>query len=68
MKRKELIFNPYFIGGLSVLMLNDFYLKHEYGNYLTGKLSDFAGLLIFPMFVTFLLPLLKVSIIYHSSQ
>jgi hypothetical protein len=54
MKRKELIFNPYFIGGLSILILNDWYLKQEYANYLTGKLSDFAGLLIFPLFIALL--------------
>ena len=47
MKKKDLILNPYFIIGLSVLLLNDFYLKAAYGNFVTGKLSDFAGLPIF---------------------
>jgi len=50
-KRKDLILNSYFVIGLIVLIINDFYLKYEYGNFATGKLSDFAGLLIFPMFV-----------------
>ncbi|MBP1616869.1 MAG: hypothetical protein H6Q14_696 [Bacteroidetes bacterium] len=62
MKRKELILNPYFIVGLFVLLLNDFYLKHEYGNFITGKLSDFAGLLIFPMFVAVIAPKFKKHI------
>lgn len=56
MKRKELILNPYFIGGLIILLLNDFYLKYEFGNFITGKLSDFAGLLIFPMFIASIIP------------
>ena len=62
MKRKDLILNLYFVIGLIVLILNDFYLKYEYGNFLTGKLSDFAGLLIFPMFVAAIIPKLKKSI------
>lgn len=62
MKRKELILNPYFIVGLIVLLLNDFYLKYEFGNFVTGKLSDFAGLLIFPMFVATIFPQLRKSI------
>ncbi len=62
MKKKELIVDPYFIIGLFVLILNDFYLKQRYGNFLTGKLSDFSGLLIFPLFVAVLFPKLKRSI------
>lgn len=62
MKNKSLILNPYFILGLILLLANDFFLKQAFGNALTGKLSDFAGLLIFPLFVAFLLPKLKRSI------
>ena len=62
MKRKELILNLYFVVGLTVLILNDFYLKYEYGNFVTGKLSDFAGLLIFPMFIAALIPNFRKSI------
>lgn len=39
-----------FLLGLVLLLLNDFYLKYEFHNFLTGKLSDFAGLFIFPIF------------------
>jgi len=62
MKRKDLILNLYFVIGLIALILNDFYLKYEYGNFATGKLSDFAGLLIFPMFVVAIIPKLRKSI------
>ena len=61
-KRKELIVNPYFIIGLILLILNDFYLKYEYRNFITGKLSDFAGLLIFPLFVAAIIPKSKKTI------
>ena len=59
MKRTELILNPVFIAGLVVLILNDHHWKLNYGNFITGKLSDFAGLLILPMFVASLFPWLK---------
>jgi len=62
MKQKELILNPYFIIGLIILLLNDFYLKYEFGNFVTGKLSDFTGLLIFPMFVASIIPRVRKSI------
>ncbi|KAA3639074.1 MAG: hypothetical protein DWQ02_04245 [Bacteroidetes bacterium] len=48
-----------FIIGLTVLLLNDFLFKGMYGNWLTGKLSDFAGLFIFPLFWTALFPKYK---------
>lgn len=59
MRNKELIINPYFIIGLTTLIINDFYLKQEYGNWITGKLSDFAGLLIFPLFIAYIFPGIK---------
>ncbi|MDU1889395.1 MAG: hypothetical protein E6767_01790 [Dysgonomonas sp.] len=67
MKAKRPILNPYFITGLIILLLNDFYLKYEYGNFLTGKLSDFAGLLIFPMFVAALIPKLRKYISFITA-
>lgn len=62
MRNKDLILNPYFLNGLFLLVINDFYLKYEYSNFITGKLSDFAGLLIFPLFITYLIPKFKKSI------
>src|SRR5688572_12522313 len=49
--KTSLLLHPAFIISLIVLLLNDFYWKHEYGNWLTGKLSDFAGLIVFPIFL-----------------
>ncbi|MDR6804620.1 hypothetical protein J2Y45_003072 [Dyadobacter sp. BE34] len=36
---------------LGLLLVNDFYLKQAYTNFWTGKMSDFAGLFIFPYFL-----------------
>lgn len=58
-RNPSFIVNPFFGIGVIVLILNDHWLKWQYGNWLTGKLSDFAGLLILPLFVAFLFPKLK---------
>ncbi len=55
-QNKALIFNPYFGIGLVALIINDAFLKWTYNNTFTGKLSDFAGLFISPMFLAFLFP------------
>jgi len=46
----------YFILSLVILLLNDFYLKYEFSNFITGKLSDFACLFIFPYFISVFSP------------
>jgi len=53
-----------FLSGLLLLLLNDFVFKELYGNWLTGKLSDFAGLFIFPLFWTVLIPKHKTKIFW----
>ncbi len=50
------LLHPLFILSIILLMLNDFYLKQEYANAFTGKLSDFAGLFAFPFFFSCLFP------------
>jgi hypothetical protein len=44
------------MGGLGLLLLNDLILKQQFHNGLTGKVSDFAGLFILPLFLTALFP------------
>lgn len=41
-----------FLLGIVVLVLNDHYLKLAYPNWLTGKISDFAGLFVLPIFLS----------------
>lgn len=54
--RWSYLLNLVFLTGLFVLLCNDFLLKAAWGNALTGKLSDIAGVCILPMFIAFLLP------------
>jgi hypothetical protein len=55
-QRLDLLTTPAFLTGLALLLLNDWVWKAEYGNWLTGKLSDFAGLFVFPIFWTAIFP------------
>lgn len=48
--------SPGFLAALFLLLLNDFFLKSYFHNALTGKLSDFAGLFVFPLFWAAFLP------------
>lgn len=58
----SLLLHPGFLIGLAVLILNDTWLKSAFPGLITGKLSDFAGLLIFPMFWTVCFPRFKRAV------
>lgn len=69
MERKinfNLLKSNYFLVSLFLLILNDLYLKYEFSNWFTGKLSDFAGLFIFPFFFSVFIPS-KIKQIYFST-
>jgi hypothetical protein len=55
-KRWNIFLSYGFMAALSLLLLNDLVLKQSFHNFLTGKLSDVAGLFIFPLFITAFLP------------
>jgi len=55
-----------FILALLILLLNDFIFKGLYGNWFTGKLSDFSGLFIFPLFWTAIFPGQKKKIFWFT--
>lgn len=54
--------SPLLIVTIILLLLNDFCFKSMFGNAITGKLSDFAGLFAFPFFFSCLLPKYKTQI------
>lgn len=57
--RLKNLLSPPFIFCLLLLILNDFVLKAAFHNVLTGKLSDFCGLFIFPIFWSAVFPTRK---------
>lgn len=58
---KRLTTVPFLIS-LFLLLLNDFYLKAAFHNAFTGKLSDFCGLFIFPIFWSVFFPTRKSTV------
>lgn len=59
----EKLSSPGFLLALLLLLTNDFIFKPTFHNFITGKLSDFAGLFVFPIFWLALFPNRK-KIIY----
>lgn len=55
--------NAIFLVAIPLLLLNDFFLKAKYGNWLTGKISDFVGLYAFTFFFIALWPRFKRTIV-----
>lgn len=66
MKKREFT-STAFILSLAILLINDLFLKNHYGNWITGKLSDFAGLFIFPLFWTIIFPRSKDKIYFATA-
>jgi len=60
----KILTSYWFIIILATLLFNDLLFKGLYGNWLTGKISDFAGLFIFPLFWTTLFPRHKTKIFW----
>lgn len=61
--RFRLLASPGFLLGLTLLLLNDWCWKPVFHNWITGKLSDFAGLFIFPLFWMAFFPKRKQRIV-----
>lgn len=55
MKNSDYLLNRVFLSALFLLLFNDFYLKAAAPSFLSGKLSDVSGLVVFALFFTFLL-------------
>lgn len=62
--RLQFLTSPWFIVSLFLLILNDWYLKSAYPSFLTGKLSDFAGLFAFSWFWISLIPRHKIPTLF----
>ncbi|MDF2381488.1 hypothetical protein JMG10_08450 [Nostoc ellipsosporum NOK] len=54
-RHSALLRNYIIVAALFILVLNDHFLKWTFHNTLTGKLSDFAGVLLLPFVISYLL-------------
>jgi hypothetical protein len=58
--------HPLVIGALILTFLNDHFLKHQFHNFLTGKISDFTGIFYFPLFIYALCVFIKSPLVRHN--
>ncbi len=65
--RLKILRSPLFVFCLVALIVNDFFLKAAFHNVITGKLSDFCGLFIFPIFWSTLFPKQKLWIFLSTA-
>jgi hypothetical protein len=63
----QILVSPGFMAGLCSLLLNDLILKREFHNGFTGKMSDFAGLFVFPLFWSAFFPRLRSSFLLGTA-
>jgi hypothetical protein len=54
--RFDILASPLFVASLCLLIANDWIFKPAFHNWVTGKLSDFAGLAAFSLFACALVP------------
>lgn len=66
-RNKYYLLNFIFLFCLVTLFLNDHYLKYEFSNWFTGKLSDIVGIIMLPLLVAFVFPKLKQHSIWLSA-
>lgn len=64
MMKLNVFHSKLFLGSLALLLINDQFLKWYYHNWLTGKLSDFAGLFCFTCFLLAFFPCYKKLITF----
>src|SRR5258706_11127819 len=62
-RKYSLLLHPLFLISILLLLLNDIYLKYAFHNWVTGKLSDFAGLFAFTIFLLVFFPGYKKPVI-----
>lgn len=64
---KEYIANYVFITALIILVVNDHILKAAFHNWFTGKLSDFAGMILLPLLIAYFFPKLRHKAVIVSA-
>ncbi|MDZ7911876.1 MAG: hypothetical protein U5O16_08570 [Rhodococcus sp. (in: high G+C Gram-positive bacteria)] len=58
----DLLLSPWALVSVAVILVNDHVLKGAFGNTMTGKLSDVAGVFLFPLLLLSVLEVLRRSL------
>ncbi|MBO9674522.1 MAG: hypothetical protein J7577_13825 [Sphingobacteriaceae bacterium] len=67
LRNRYYILNYIFIVCVLILLVNDHYIKFSYTGWLSGKLSDVAGIIILPLIIAYIFPKLGKAAIAVSA-
>ncbi|MFE4500273.1 hypothetical protein ACFRFQ_10450 [Rhodococcus sp. NPDC056743] len=63
----DLLLSPWALVSVATVLINDHVLKDAFGNTLTGKLSDIAGVFLFPLLLLSVLEVLRRSLVGRAA-
>ncbi len=63
----DLLLNPWALVSVAVILINDHVLKGAFGNTMTGKLSDVAGVFLLPLLLLSVLEVLRRSLVGRAA-
>lgn len=66
-RNRYYIQNFIFLFCLLLLLVNDHYLKYEFPNWFTEKLSDIAGIIMLPLLIAYIFPWVKQHSVWISA-
>ncbi len=66
-RNRHLLLNYIFLACLALLLLNDHLFKTAFSNWVTGKLSDAAGIILLPLLLAYLFPVIRYHAIWISA-
>lgn len=66
-RNKHYLLNVVFLACVILLVVNDHSFKYTFSNWLTGKLSDAAGIILLPMLIAFIFPATKKHAVSSSA-
>ena len=63
----DLLLSPWALVSVAIILINDHVLKDAFRNTLTGKLSDIAGVFLFPLLLLSVLEVLRRSLVGRAA-
>lgn len=63
----DLLLSPWALVSVAIILINDHVLKDAFGNTMTGKLSDIAGVFLFPLLLLSVLEVPRRSLVGRAA-
>ncbi|MGG7102144.1 hypothetical protein [Rhodococcus sp. 24CO] len=63
----DLLLSPWALVSVAIILINDHVLKDIFGNTMTGKLSDIAGVFLFPLLLLSVLEVLRRGLVGRAA-